>query len=111
MRESWREFSEQAETWLLDVIFQQRPGKKAAAVRFVLLLLSRVFGVAVKLRRVLYNARILRDSTLGVQVIAIGNLTVGGTGKTPVVEKFARALQDAGRKVAILSRGYRSKPK
>ena len=44
MRESWREFSEQAETWLLDVIFQQRPGKKAAAVRFVLLLLSRVFG-------------------------------------------------------------------
>jgi tetraacyldisaccharide 4'-kinase len=45
-----------------------------------------------------------------VQVIAVGNLTVGGTGKTPVVEKFARELQDAGRKVAILSRGYRSKP-
>ena len=111
MREWWREFSEQAETWLLDVIFQQRPGKKAAVVRFLLLVLSRVFAVAVKLRRVLYNARILRDATLGVQVIAIGNLTVGGTGKTPVVEKFARALQDAGRKVAILSRGYRSKPK
>src|ERR1019366_3625650 len=54
--------------------------------------------------------RILRDSTLGVQVIAIGNLTVGGTGKTPVVEKFARELSDQGRKVAILSRGYRSKP-
>ena len=51
-----------------------------------------------------------RDSTLGVQVIAVGNLTVGGTGKTPVVEKFARALQDQGRKVAILSRGYRSRP-
>jgi tetraacyldisaccharide 4'-kinase len=43
-------------------------------------------------------------------VIAIGNLTVGGTGKTPVVEKFARELQDQGRNVAILSRGYRSKP-
>ena len=111
MREWWRQFSEQAETWLLDVIFQQRPGKKAAVVRFLLLVLSRVFAVAVKLRRVLYNARILRDATLGVQVIAIGNLTVGGTGKTPVVEKFARALQDAGRKVAILSRGYRSRPK
>jgi tetraacyldisaccharide 4'-kinase len=111
VREWWRQFSEQAETWLLDVIFQQRPGKKAAVVRFLLLVLSRVFAVAVKLRRVLYNARILRDATLGVQVIAIGNLTVGGTGKTPVVEKFARALQDAGRKVAILSRGYRSRPK
>jgi tetraacyldisaccharide 4'-kinase len=111
VRERWREFTEQAETWLLAVIFQQQPGKKAAAVRFILLALSRVFALAVKIRRVLYNARILRDSTLGVQVIAIGNLTVGGTGKTPVVEKFARALQDAGRKVAILSRGYRSRPK
>src|SRR5208283_3863234 len=48
-------------------------------------------------------------STLGVQVIAVGNLTFGGTGKTPVVEKFARELQDQGRTVAILSRGYRSK--
>ena len=37
------------------------------------------------------------------------NLTWGGTGKTPVVEKFARALRDRGRKVAILSRGYKSK--
>src|SRR5207253_2265153 len=36
--------------------------------------------------------------------------TVGGTGKTPVVEKFARELRDQGRNVAILSRGYRSKP-
>jgi len=42
-------------------------------------------------------------------VVVVGNLTVGGTGKTPVVEKFARALQDRGRKVAILSRGYKSK--
>jgi tetraacyldisaccharide 4'-kinase len=39
----------------------------------------------------------------------VGNLTVGGTGKTPVVEKFARALAERGRKVAILSRGYKSK--
>ena len=71
---------------------------------------SKVFQVIVKLRRWLYNVRILRDKTLGVQVIAIGNLTVGGTGKTPVVEKFARELRDAGRNVAILSRGYRSRP-
>ena len=62
------------------------------------------------IHRWLINVRIFRDKTLGVQVIAVGNLTVGGTGKTPVVEKFARELQNAGRKVAILSRGYRSKP-
>jgi tetraacyldisaccharide 4'-kinase len=79
-------------------------------VRGILYLLSKLFQLGVKLRRLLYDLRILRDSTLGVQVIAIGNLTVGGTGKTPVVEKFARALQDQGRNVAILSRGYRSKP-
>ena len=83
MRERWQRFTEEAETWLLDVIFQQRPGRKAEVVRFLLLVLSRVFTGIVKLRRVLYNARILRDTTLGVQVIAVGNLTVGGTGKTP----------------------------
>ena len=110
MREWFRNWTESAETFILEVIFEQRRGKRAATVRFILLVLSNVFAVAVKLRRYLYNVRIIRDSTLGVQVIAVGNLTVGGTGKTPVVEKFARALTDAGRTVAILSRGYRSKP-
>ena len=111
MRERWQKFLEAAETGLLKVIFEERPTRKEAFLQGILLLLAHAFAGAVKLRRILYNARILRDATLGVQVIAVGNLTVGGTGKTPVVEKFARALQDAGRKVAIISRGYRSKPK
>jgi tetraacyldisaccharide 4'-kinase len=110
MRERIRIWTENVETFVLEVITEQRRDKKAAVVRFGLFLLSKVFAVAVKVRRFLYNVRILRDSTLGVQVIAIGNLTVGGTGKTPVVEKFARELQQQGRTVAILSRGYRSKP-
>ena len=46
---------------------------------------------------------------LGCLVVSIGNLSCGGTGKTPVVEVFARTLSQKGRKVAILSRGYRSK--
>lgn len=110
MRETLRAWTESLETFVLEVIFGQRRGKRAALLRTSLFVLSRVFAGAVKARRFLYNVRILRDTTLGVQVIAIGNLTVGGTGKTPVVEKFARELQDQGRKVAILSRGYRSKP-
>jgi len=110
MREKFRVWSENIETFVLEVIFEERRGFLANIVSGILLFLSKIFQVLVKLRRVLYNARILRDSTLGVQVIAIGNLTVGGTGKTPVVEKFARELRDAGRNVAILSRGYRSKP-
>ena len=111
MRENIRVWTENVETFFLEVIFEERRGTRAAIVRAILYVLSKVFlVVAVKARRFLYNVRILRDSTLGVQVIAIGNLTVGGTGKTPVVEKFARVLQDEGRTVAILSRGYRSKP-
>jgi tetraacyldisaccharide 4'-kinase len=110
MREKLRAWTENLETFLLEVIFEERRGPQASAMRTLLLGSSKLFALAVKARLALYNARLLRDSTLGVQVIAIGNLTVGGTGKTPVVEKFARELRDAGRNVAILSRGYRSKP-
>jgi tetraacyldisaccharide 4'-kinase len=110
MREKLRAWTENLETFLLEVILEERPGTREDLVRALLYCCSKIFQVAVKTRHFLYNFRILRDSTLGVQVIAIGNLTVGGTGKTPVVEKFARELRDEGRNVAILSRGYRSKP-
>ena len=110
MRETLRAWNETLETFVLEVIFDKRRGKRAALMRIFLFGCSKMFTGAIKFRRFLYNNRVLRDATLGVQVIAIGNLTVGGTGKTPVVEKFARALQDQGRKVAILSRGYRSRP-
>jgi tetraacyldisaccharide 4'-kinase len=110
MRERLRTLAESFETFVLEVILEERPGTRAAIMRGVLFGFSKLFQVAVKARRFLYNVRILRDSTLGIQVIAVGNLTVGGTGKTPVVEKFARELRDQGRNVAILSRGYRSKP-
>src|ERR1022692_3825256 len=110
MREKFRAWAETLETFFLEVVFEERHDFKARATRGVLFGGSKIFLVAVKIRRWLYNVRILRDSTLGVQVIAVGNLTWGGTGKTPVVEKFARELRDQGRNVAILSRGYRSKP-
>jgi len=110
MRERFRVWFENLETFVLEVIFEERRDFRANLTRGFLFGGSKIFQVAVKIRRWLYNVRLLRDKTLGVQVIAIGNLTVGGTGKTPVVEKFARELRDAGRNVAILSRGYRSKP-
>lgn len=110
MLDRFQNFTESVETYILEVIFNRRQGNRADMLRGILHGLSRIFESAIKLRRSLYDLRIMRDRTLGVQVIAIGNLTVGGTGKTPVVEKFARALKNQGRKVAILSRGYRSKP-
>jgi len=71
--------------------------------------LSCLFVAAVGVRYFLYRTGILRRYPLGIQVISIGNVTAGGTGKTPVTEIFARTLAAEGRKVAILSRGYRRK--
>ena len=110
MREQFRVWIESLYTFGLEVISGERRDFKAKSMRAILFGGSKLYQVAVEIHRWLINVRVLRDKTLGVQVIAIGNLTVGGTGKTPVVEKFARELCDAGRNVAILSRGYRSKP-
>ncbi len=110
MRQTLRAWTENLETYFAEVIIEERRGTRESLMRGLLFACSRIYQVAIRARRFLYNVRILRDTTLGVQVIAVGNLTVGGTGKTPVVEKFARELRDQGRNVAILSRGYRSKP-
>ena len=110
MRNLSRKWIENLETFALEVVFEEKPGKRAAFLRSLLYILSKIFNVGVKIRRYLYKVRLIRDTTIGVQVIAVGNLTVGGTGKTPVVEKLAHELQSQGRTVAILSRGYRSKP-
>lgn len=71
--------------------------------------LSVPFGLCARARLALYRQRILRDTPLGCKVVVVGNLTVGGTGKTPVTEKLARVLAERGRRVAILSRGYKSR--
>ena len=55
----------------------------------------------------LYGHGVLRSRALGCPVVSIGNLTVGGTGKTPAVELAVQTLTDLGRRVAIVSRGYR----
>ncbi len=100
---------EQIEAYLLEVIEGRREGAGATTLRGTLRALSWIFTVIVQVRLWLYRHRIIRPNTLGCQVISVGNLTVGGTGKTPVVEVFARNLQQQGRKVAILSRGYKSR--
>src|SRR6516162_8428090 len=102
---------ENLEQFGIDVVLGRRRGFRAAILRGILYALSGTYGRVVQFRLYLYRKRILRERTLGCLVISIGNLTVGGTGKTPVVEKLARALQVGGRRVAILSRGYKSQPK
>jgi tetraacyldisaccharide 4'-kinase len=102
---------ENLEQFAIDVILERRHGARATVLRGILYLFSLVYERLVQLRLSLYRRRIYRERPLGCLVISIGNLTVGGTGKTPIVEKFARALQAGGRQVAILSRGYKSVPK
>jgi len=97
------------ELYTIDVVLGRRADAGAAVYGMLLQMLAWGFNGVVQARLWLYRRRILRDHPLGCLVVVVGNLTVGGTGKTPVVEKFARALRDRGRKVAILSRGYKSK--
>ena len=101
----------QFEEFAVDVVYdRRRDGAGVAVLGGVMNALSWVFDGVVRTRCWLYEQRIiLRNQPLGVPVVVVGNLTVGGTGKTPIVEKFARSLAQRGRHVAILSRGYKSK--
>lgn len=93
----------------VDVAHDRRPGPLAALLAGFLRALSVVFGWLVALRLWLYRERLFHDTPLGCKVVVVGNLTVGGTGKTPVVMRMARVLSERGRRVAILSRGYKGR--
>ena len=113
MRKARQGGIERLENYLVRLIQEKGADQdQPAAVNVFLALLkgiSLVFSAVVSLRYFLYGIGLLRRYPLGIQVISIGNVTAGGTGKTPVTEIFARTLAAEGRKVAILSRGYRRK--
>ena len=67
---------------------------------------SLVFSVAVVIRKVLYKVRIFRSAHPGIPVIVVGNVTVGGTGKTPLVLWLAVLLAANGWRVGVVSRGH-----
>ena len=73
--------------------------------------LSLAFRLVIELRNVLYDLRWLRSRRLSLPVVSIGNLTVGGTGKTPASLWLAQNLQRRGLKAAILTRGYGTPPR
>jgi lipopolysaccharide heptosyltransferase II/tetraacyldisaccharide 4'-kinase len=73
--------------------------------------ISGFYGLGAGLRRKLYRRGWLKVKRLPAPVLSVGNLTVGGTGKTPMTAFLARELQKQGRKVAILSRGYGGRAK
>src|SRR5271169_2313226 len=75
--------------------------------RLVLGPLSLVYGGIVRLRVWLYEKGVFHRKRLNAPVISVGNLTLGGTGKTPMVLWLAERFLAQGKRVAILSRGYR----
>jgi tetraacyldisaccharide 4'-kinase len=76
-------------------------------LRMALWPLGEAYGLAARVRASLYRSGILRRRRLGGTVLSVGNLTVGGTGKTPMVLWLAERLIAEGQRPAILTRGYR----
>ena len=72
--------------------------------------MSWLYGLAIKFRNILFEVGVLKSRSFQVPVISVGNITVGGTGKTPHVEYLTRLLKDTFN-VAVLSRGYKRKSK
>jgi len=81
-------------------------GAGATLTRAILAGLAAPYGLAVTCRNAAYDRRWLRIGGAGVPVVSVGNLTLGGTGKTPLVAWVARAVSAAGLRPAIVSRGY-----
>lgn len=79
----------------------------ATPLRFLFIPLSWLYAASVQLRNILYTRRVFKARRLPCRVISVGNIVVGGTGKTPAVIAIAKHLQREGVRVAILLRGYK----
>jgi len=89
--------------WLINSWYQAHP------IRWVLWPLSLVYCFVIFVRRTLYRLGLFKQTSLPVPVIIVGNISVGGTGKTPFVIWLAKQLKEAGFHPGIISRGYGGK--
>lgn len=97
--------------YLYNVISDKESGILAEAIRSLLLILSFVYSFFVWLKNLAYENKLLRPDSVGAKVISVGNITWGGTGKTSMVMLISDFLLSKGKKIAILSRGYKSQGK
>jgi tetraacyldisaccharide 4'-kinase len=97
-----------AQSWQVRLVRRlwRRRSWKARAARGLLLPLAAAYGGVVGVRRAWYRAGLSRPHSLPLPSVAVGNLSVGGTGKTPLVALIARHYLRAGRRPGILLRGY-----
>ena len=92
--------------WHSDIASGKSSSINSHVLRMVLWLASLPYGASVWLRNIFFTIKIFRIKKVAVPVVCIGNLTAGGTGKTPCVEWLCRVLCSLELRVAILSRGY-----
>lgn len=97
-------------TRTLDILSGKQRGAMAAAVRTLLWCVTPGYRLALFFRRLVWKLGWKKPQQAGVPVLSVGNLTAGGTGKTPLVIWIAGLLRNEGRRVAVLSRGYRQLP-
>ena len=96
---------------LIKIWYPETPGSLFSPLRLILSFLSLFYRAAVFVRNRMYDLGILKETMLPCKVVSIGNITVGGTGKTPAVIMLAKMLLAKGYRPAVLSRGYGGKAK
>ena len=92
--------------WWRGVAEGSNRGAAALVLKLLLVPFALLYSLALRIRALLYQTGLLTTNHLPCPVISIGNITVGGTGKTPATMLIAGALQQRGYRVAVLSRGY-----
>jgi tetraacyldisaccharide 4'-kinase len=101
---------ENFQTYLFQLVHgKEEHGILPKVVISVLYVFSFIYGRLVNVKLAWYNNGILKRKSLDCHVISLGNITVGGTGKTPTAQCLARDIRDMGYRVVILNRGYRAK--
>ena len=101
---------ENFQTYLFELVHGRRKKNLAGHIIISILdIFSFIYEKLVNLKLWLYKRNLLQQEKIDCYVISIGNITVGGTGKTPTSQRLAREISSMGYKVAILNRGYRAK--
>ena len=96
------------QNYFRNLISGKEIGVKASLIRSALRPFSLCYSVIIWLRNIGYNFKILRSYKVAAPVISIGNITAGGTGKTPIVMWLCKLLENREIKAAVISRGYKS---
>ena len=101
---------ENLKTYFSDILHSKEVhGISMHLLMAVLYIFSLIYEQLVNLKLLAYKIGISGKESLNCYVISLGNITVGGTGKTPTAQRLARDIRDLGYKVVILNRGYRAK--